>query len=400
MEEQEDFDNLYSSKLPNFAGNDWRALEGQLERHDLKRQLTRLMWALPAVGGIMLTVSSILYYQLNRTREQVKTLENRLVSAYQKIKVQPEISPQKVFLHDTVYRQVIVKQIVRVPFSNNLSNNQDNIYYEKYGENSTENQIITEREKYVGIHKLSGKEPVLSASNIKISNDFSKYKGEAFPEDSSITESHFSLIPKSVSIGLVGGIQKPLGDDFENSGGNEIGLRTVFGYHNSKGQERWGVVLDLQQSNLFFDNKKFDINKRERFEQLMGTPPTPRPNGTIPQLDRVEVRKSSSYKVGLGLRYNLLFSEKFKPYFGANWAIQIHNNDDIYYHYEDQSKPIISRAATIQMFGINAGANIFLTNRLAMNAEAYLQSQLNNTDLFDTPLILGGRVGVSYRFGN
>jgi len=43
MEEQEDFDNLYSSKLPNFANNDWRALEGQLERHDLKRQLKKLM---------------------------------------------------------------------------------------------------------------------------------------------------------------------------------------------------------------------------------------------------------------------------------------------------------------------------------------------------------------------
>ncbi|MCU0470786.1 MAG: hypothetical protein MUF58_19540 [Arcicella sp.] len=77
MEEQEDFDNLYSSKLPNFASNDWRALEGQLERHDLKRQLTRLMWALPAVGGIMLAVSSVLYYQLNKTREQV-SIRNKI----------------------------------------------------------------------------------------------------------------------------------------------------------------------------------------------------------------------------------------------------------------------------------------------------------------------------------
>jgi hypothetical protein len=403
MEEQDDFDNLYSSKLPNFANNDWRALEGQLERHDLKRQLRKLMWALPAVGGIMLAVSSVLYYQLNRTREQVKTLEYKLVNAYNQRQIQPDVSPQKIFIHDTIYKQVIIRQVVQENSYKKptLTNNQDNIYYEKYGENSTENQIITEREKFIGIHKLSGKNPVLSATNIGVTNDFAKYKGESFPEDSVVEENHFSLIPKSVSVGILVGALKPMGEDFENGGGHDIGFRAVLGYHNRQGLERWGVVLDFQQSNLYFDN-----DKRERLGHF-GAPPNPKPSTN---LKRIEVPEFSFYNIGLGLRYNLLFNEKFKPYFGMNWNIQLPNQYNIDYQYEDLSKVSNTNisVSTMHLLGLNLGANLAISKRLIATGEMYYKSQLSsnsssNQNPFNGTLpaqaILGGRVGISYRFG-
>lgn len=400
MEEQEDFDNLYSSKLPNFANNDWRALEGQLERHDLKRQLRKLMWALPAVGGIMLAVSSVLYYQLNRTREQVKTLETRLVNAYQQQRNLPEISPQKIFIHDTIYKQVIIKQIVRESFSQNpeLINNQNNIYYEKYGNNSTENQIITEREKFIDIHKLSGKSPVLSTTNIGVTNDFSKYKGESFPEDSVVEENRFSLIPKSVSIGINGGLQKAIGD-FSNQNGTAIGARTVLGYHNRKGQERWGIVLDYQQNNV-----SFDIDKKEDIDKL-GPPPktNTKPNGSNPRLEKVNVC-FSSYKLGLGVRYNLLFSDKVRPYFGTNWYVQIPTQGFGDYEFEDYLKPrkVFQQESMMHLLGVNAGANFFLTKNLVASGELFFQSQFLKEPniILNAPTVLGGQIGISYRFGN
>ena len=63
MDEQ-DFDKLYGSKLPDFTSSDWRMMEGALDRHDLKRKLTRLMWALPVLGSLLLGVSATLFYQL------------------------------------------------------------------------------------------------------------------------------------------------------------------------------------------------------------------------------------------------------------------------------------------------------------------------------------------------
>ncbi len=402
MEEQKDFDDLYSSKLPNFANNDWRALEGQLERHDLKRQLKKLMWALPAVGGIMLAVSSVLYYQLNRTKEQVNILENKLVRAYQQRQVQPDVSPQKIIIHDTIYRQVIIRQVVHEKTYKNpiLTNNQNNIYYEKYGENSTENQIFTEREKFVDIHKLSGKNLILSTTNIGVTNDFAKYKGESFPEDSVVEENHFSLIPKSASIGLLAGVLKPTGEDFENGGGHDIGLRAVLGYHNRQGLERWGIVLDFQQSNLYFEN-----DKREKFGHF-GTPPNPKP---FTNIKKIEVPQFSFYNLGLGLRYNLLFNEKFKPYFGLNWNIQLPNQYNIDYQYEDLSKISNSNIAisTMHLLGANVGANLALSNHLIATGEMYYKSQLSNSSngnlnqlngTLPSQAILGGRVGISYRF--
>jgi len=103
MEEKNDFDKLFGSNLPNFADKDWRNLEGQLDRHDLKKQFTRLLWALPALGGILITISGILYYQLNQTRQQVRTIENRLVRVFENKKKETDFSPQKIIIYDTIY---------------------------------------------------------------------------------------------------------------------------------------------------------------------------------------------------------------------------------------------------------------------------------------------------------
>ncbi len=400
MEEKNDFDKLFGSNLPNFADKDWRNLEGQLDRHDLKRQLTRLLWALPALGGILMTISGILYYQLNQTRQQVRTLENRLVSVYEHKKTDPEISPQKIIIHDTIYKQIVIRQTIKeIQTENqNFINNPNNIYYAKYGDNSTENQGITEREKFIGIHKLLGKNPVLGTNNWAINNDLSKYKVIEFPEDSLVEDNHFSLIPKSISVGALVGIQKPFGNNFEQGEGKDMGVRTVLGYHNSKGQERWGVVLDVQQSML-----AFDFNKRDEVEHFP-PPKNPRPNGKQP--NRLEIPKLSITKIGLGGRYNLLFSEKIKPYFGASWHIQLPALFDTDYHFDDQPRQAetLSQESITHLIGLNSGVNVMLSKHLALNGELYFQKPLtmeNNTiNNLATPNVLGGRLGVSYRFGN
>ena len=400
MEEKNDFDKLFGSNLPNFADRDWRNLQGQLDRHDLKKQITRLLWALPALGGILMAISGILYYQLKQTRQQVLTLENRLVSVYEHKKTESEISPQKIIIHDTIYRQVIIRQTIKeIQTENpNLTNNPNNIYYVKYGDNFTENQGGTEREKYIGIHGLLSKSPILDAHNIAINNDLLTYKIVEFPEDSSEENNHFSLIPNSVSVGALMGVQKPFGRSFERGEGKSVGFRTVLGYNNSKGQERWGVVLDVQKSTL-----SFDFNKRDDMEHFP-PPNNPRPNGKQP--NRLEIPKLSVIKIGLGGRYNLLFSEKIKPYFGASWNIQLPTFFDTDYHFDDQPKQDETRSqeSITHLIGLNTGINVMLSKHLALNGELYYQTPItlekNMINDVATPSILGGRVGVSYRFGN
>ena len=400
MEEKRDFDKLFGSNLPNFADKDWRNLEGQLERHDLKKQFVKLLWALPALGGILMAISGILYYQLNQTRQKVTLLENRLVRVYENKKAEPEISPQKIVIHDTIYKQIVIRRTIKEIQTENqdLTNNSNNIYYQKYGENFTENQGVMEREKYIGINKLSGKKPTLNASNFAVDTDLSKYKVIDFPEDSLEENNHFSLIPKSVSVGILGGIQKPTDNDFERGVGVNFGLRTVLGYNNSQGKERWGIVLDLQQSNL-----RFDYNKKDGIERFP-PPKQPKPNGKQP--NRLEVPKLLVTKIGIGGRYNLLFNEKIKPYFGASWYFQLPNIFNTGYHFDDQTKQDETRSqeSITHLLGLNTGVNFLISNRLILNGEIYYQTQLmkdnndRNNDIA-TPNVLGGRVGVSYRFG-
>jgi hypothetical protein len=399
MDEQ-DFDKLYSSKLPDFTSSDWRAMEGALDRHDLKRKLTRLMWALPVLGGLLLGVSATMFYQLKQTQNHVKNLESQLVSAYEKkpSKVE-EISPP-IIVHDTIYKHIVIRQIIRETLpenTNNLANNLNNIYYEKYDKTNTENQIVLEREKFIGLNELAGKDVVVNSTKMSKPKDFSSYKGEAFPEDSLIEENRFSIIPKSVTLSALAGVQQSEGDGFERAKGFNLGFRTVLGYHNSKGQERWGVVLDFQQNNYFLGYGK------DKFDHF-GTPPNPKPNGgQNSPLRKVEV-PLSSVQIGAGLRYNLLFSEKIKPYFGLNWSFEIPTHYDVEYSYEDPNinTQTIARSQQqmMHLLGGNVGLNVALSKRFALGGEVFFQSpisKITSTSDVNITNALGGRVGVSYR---
>jgi hypothetical protein len=401
MDEQ-DFDKLYGSKLPDFTSTDWRAMEGALDRHDLKRKLTRLMWALPVLGGLLLGVSATIFYQLKQTQNHVKNLESQLVSAYEKKPSQTSEIPPPIIVHDTIYKHIVVRQIVRERYpenTNNLANNLNNIYYEKYDKTNTENQIVLEREKFVGLNELSGKDVVVNETEMSKQKDFPTYKGEIFKEDSLLEENHFSLIPKSVTLGVLGGVQQLEGDEFERGKGFNLGFRTVLGYHNSKGQERWGIVLDVQQNNF-----ALGYDKKEKFERF-GPPPNPRPvGGNPPPIRKVEIPRFSSVQIGAGLRYNLLFSEKIKPYFGLNWNFQIPTRYDVEYSYEDpniNTQTIVkSQQTMMHLLGGNVGLNVQLSKRFAFGGEVFYQSpisKITSATEVNLPNALGGRVGVSYR---
>lgn len=396
MEEQ-DFDRLFGSQLPNFAGSDWREMEGRLERRDLKRKITRLLWALPSMAGIMLAVSAVLYHRLDQTQQKVKELETRLVNIHSR-KVQPDTIIQKTVVYDTIYQKVIVpRQFVEVSTEKKaLSNNQNNIYYAKYDKKSTGEDSLIEREKYVGIHSLKAKKPTFFASNIETTDSIKTPQILTFEEDSVEMESHFSLIPKSVSAGILGGIQMPIGDEYEHGGGSQIGFRTVLGYHNSKGQERWGVVLDFQKNNLSFENNEEEAWKKFGNGGGFGG------SGKHPK--KVDIPKYSAYQMGVGFRYNLLFSDTFKPYFGANWSVQIPNHYNINYYFEDPlntQSETGQQAAIVNLFGVNAGVNYQFSKHILASAEVYFQGQaLKNPNPLDAPAILGARLGIHYRFGN
>lgn len=397
MDEQ-DFDKLYGSKLPDFTSTDWRMMEGALDRHDLKRKLTKLMWALPVLGGLLLGVSATLFYQLKQTQNHVKTLENQLVSIYEKKPSRiDEMPPPPIIVHDTIYKHVVMKQTVRETTSDN--SNLTNTYYEKYDKTITENQIVLEREKFIGLNELAGKNVAVNPTIMSTLRDFSTYRGETFPGDSSVEENHFSIIPKSVTVGALGGIQQLDGDEFERGKGFNLGFRTILGYNNSKGQERWGIVLDIQQNNFLLG-----YDRKEKFNRF-GTPPNPRPNGgQTPPLRKVEIPKFSTVQIGAGLRYNLLFSDKIKPYFGLDWSFQIPTHYDIEYSFEDPNiipeRIAKSQQSTMQLLGGNVGLNVSLSKRFSLGGELFYQSPISKiTSASDVniPNALGGRVGVSYR---
>ena len=401
MDEQ-DFDKLYGSKLPDFTSADWRNMEGALDRHDLKRKLTKLMWALPVLGGLLLGVSATLFYQLKQTQNHVKTLENQLVNVYEKKPSRTdETLSAAIIVHDTVYKHIMMRQIIRETLleNTNLTNNLNNNYYEKYDKTNTENQIVLEREKFIGLNELTGKDVVMNSTTMKNQKDFSTYKGETISEDSLIEEKHFSIIPKSVTVGVLGGIQRLDGDEFERGKGFNLGFRTVLGYNNSKGQERWGIVLDVQQNNFLLG-----YDRKEKFDRF-GTPPNPRLNGgQTPPLRKVEIPQFSTVQIGAGLRYNLLFSEKIKPYFGLNWGFQIPTHYDIEYSFEDPNispqSIAKSQQSVVYLLGGNAGFNYQFSKRLSAGGEIFFQSpisKLTSASDINMPNALGGRVGVSYR---
>ena len=390
MDEQ-DFDKLYSSKLPDFTSSDWRMMEGALDRHDLKKKLTRLMWALPVLGVLLLGVSATLFYQLKQTQNNVRNLESQLVSVYEKKPIKIDETPPPIILHDTIYKNIIIRQIVREtnPENTNLANNPNNIYYEKYDKTNTENQIVVlEREKIIGLNELEGKVVVVNTTKMSKPKDFSAYKGGIIPEDSLVADNNFSLIPKSVTVSVLGGLQQSQIQDDEHGGrGANINLRTVLGYNNGKGQERWGLVLDFQQSNTF--RGKNDPNG------YGGKPPRGNPN-------RVE-KVSSLTQFNIGLRYNLLFNKKIEPYFGVNWGFQIPIRNYREYHTDNQPNVPIDvidepqQTASQQILGVNLGVNLKVLRRLSVNGEMFYQTPISTANNLLESNTVGGRIGVSYR---
>lgn len=388
MKEQ-DFDNLFGSKLPDFTGHDWRDLEGRLDRHDLQRKLVRLMWALPMVGAVLLGLSAVLYHQLTQTQKQVKDLESKLVTSHTTgtagIVMRDSIR-QKVFVYDTVYQNVVKKRTkyITVP---------ENVYYQK----PAEEQVIVERNKFLDLNKLDVRNILLNASNGQYKYAISPPKMDSATEDSVIEQSKFSLIPKSVTIGLLAGYNQPSGSIFKSGDGSVLGFRTVLGYNNRKGMERWGLVLDFQKNALTFQSGPGDAER-------VGIPHVNPPNFP-PRLRQAQIKEFSSYQLGAGIRYNLLFSEKFRPYFGLSWAMQLPSKYVIDYQFEDVrdwhleniSKTFDSSLPAItNIFGTNLGFNYQFSNHFSMGLELYYQTQFTN--FIQTPALIGGKGGLSYRF--
>ncbi len=396
MDEQ-DFDRLFGSQLPNFAGSDWREMEGRLERRDLKRKITKLMWAIPSVAIIMFGVSAVLYYHLNQTEQKVKDLENRLAAVHKKYLSTPDTIIQKTIVYDTIYQNVTAtKAIAKVPKNiEHLLQNQSNAYLEEYDNKFTEDQYFVEREKYIGLNKLNFKSPVLFTSTLDKKNMIEAYKAAEVEEDSFVTKNRFSLIPKSVSIGSLVGLQIPMSSILEKGGGTQIGFRTVLGYHNSQGLERWGVVIDFQKNNLYFENHKAD-----GFGRFDGGPF----GGGKKPFKKVDVPAFRAYQIAVGLRYNLLFNQKFKPYFGLNWSVQIPNQYKVNYYFDDPTndQSTSNKQATIaNLLGGNVGATFQFSKHFLASTEVQFQTQtLKNPNPLDAPPTLGVKVGVHYRFGN
>jgi hypothetical protein len=104
------------------------------------------------------------------------------------------------------------------------------------------------------------------------------------------------------------------------------------------------------------------------------------------------------------LRYNLLFSEKIKPYFGLNWSFEIPTHYDVEYSYDDpniNTQTIAkSQQQMMHLLGGNVGLNVQLSKRFALGGEVFFQSpisKITSTSDVNIPNALGGRVGVSYR---
>lgn len=391
--DDQDFDKVFGSQLPNFASSDWRDMEGRLERNDLKRKITKLMWTIPIMGGVMASVVAIMYYHLYKTQNQVKELENKLVLIHSK-HFQPLTEKKPIILYDTIYRKIIIntQTIVQKP---SLAISPDNTYYSEYDKNFTENQQYLEREKYVGVKRLNLKDTHLNSDSSFQMPVINTYPAIIQEEDSIVEENHFSLIPKSITTGVLGALQKPIGDDYGHAAGGQVGIRTVLGYYNKHGKERWGIVIDLSRNNLSFDSNKDNV-----FERFNGIEP-PKPYGSSYKPKQIDISTFSTYQIELGMRYNLLFSERFKPYFGLNWNIQVPDWYKVEYFYDNpvnnttdaNVQPNISHSISA-----NIGSTYTLSNKLSTSAELFYQSKILQPSNYLNPMgIFGARVSLNYR---
>lgn len=398
---EQDFDKLFGSQLPELADKNWGKLQDKLQNFNLERRLSRLVWALWGLGmfgGLMMAATGGMYYQMAQNKQKVKDLENSLVAVQPQNYFKQDTIHQKVIIHDTIYRTSIyhTKTIDGLKLNPNyIAQNQgnDNVYYQQNENAINQASTIIERDKYVGLQLISAKKTIFDKFKYTLKKIINP---DSLAEDSVVNIPKFSLIPASVQVGLTGGYQQSDGAIFQSGNGVELGFRTVLGYYNRKGRERWGVVLDFHHHDLNFDVKEA--------EQGVVSIPKMLPQQTDAYVKGATVKAYSAYQLGLGLRYNLLFSTKIKPYFGLNWAAQFPQNYVVDYLVEERVGKEESHklqtydtnlATMLHIFGGNVGVNYQISPRFSTGLEVYYQSQFSQSP--NTPNILGGRLGINYR---
>jgi len=398
---EQDFDKLFGSQLPNLADKNWGKLQSKLQNFNLERRLSRLvwvLWGLGAFGGLMMATTGIMYYQMAQNQQKVKNLENYLVAIPKNNYLKLDTIHQKVIIHDTIYQTTIfhTKTIDGLKLNTNVvaqSQGNDNVYYQKNETITNQESSVIERNKYLNLHLMNAKNTMFD----KFKFTFKKIVNpDSLMEDSVIVVPKFSLIPATVTMGLTGGYQQSDGAIFQSGNGVELGFRTVFGYDNKNGQERWGVVLDFHHYDLDFDVKEA--------EEGVVSIPKMLPQQTDAYVKGATVKSYSAYQLSLGLRYNLLFNNKFKPYFGLNWATQFPQDYIVDYLVEervgkDERHKLQTYNANLptilNIWGGNVGINYQISSRFSTGLEVYYQSQFTQSP--NTPNLLGGRFGINYR---
>lgn len=396
--EGHDFDKLFGSKLPDLADKNWSKLETKLEKFNLERKLAKLIWALWGLGGLsglLLGITGILYYQSSLHEEQLSSLKRNIALSNHQSYLKADTIYRKIILYDTVYQTVSIqsKKVAKEQAFADVTTGKykETISADPDLESTTARN--TEFQQTKDLAALNGKEAFFNPIQANLSPF--EFHNEV---DSSETTTTFSLKPASVNIGFIAGYGQLFGELFGFGNGLQAGVRTQLGYNNRSGKERWGVILDVQRSIFSFDPRG---NGR-----LKNRVPNNLPNITDPRLNEAHVQALAAYQVGIGFRYNLLFSSKVKPYLGINWAIQLPSYYTVHYSLdasgnqvsEDYDKTYNTNLAAIpNILGANVGLNYQLSPRLSTGLEVYFQSQLAREAT--TPDVLGGRLGLHYRLG-
>jgi hypothetical protein len=396
------FDNLFGSQLPDLADKNWGKLQGKLEQFNLQRKLAKIVLILYGLGifsGLMMGLAGVMYYQMAQNAEKTKKIEMALVSSYQKKYYAKDTIHQKIIVHDTVYRTTVIvakerKNNYSDPYLNQQNLHNQNVYYQKSDEASKQETIFVEREKYLDLKRINAKESRFNQMRLAGLN---LIKIDSINPDTVMNVPKFSLKPNSVSVGLMGGYQIPSGTTFQMGDGFDYGVRTVLGYNNRKGQERWGIVFEVQKIKYLFNNEEVQRG-------VFNLPPNISPLSDS-QIKGGNMKEISTYQLGLGLRYNLLFNSNLQPYFGLNWSVQIPNSYQVSYLIEDKvdqkEKRIVSSYDNLKpifnILGANVGINYNLSNRFSGGLELYYQKQ--NLSTIETPKVIGTRFTLNYRLG-
>lgn len=396
--EGHDFDKLFGSKLPDLADKNWSKLETKLEKFNLERKLAKLilaLWGLGSISGLLLGITGILYYQSTLHDEEINNLKRHIASNSHKTYLKLDTIYRKTIMYDTVYQTVSI-QSKKTTKEQDVTDVTPREYKETVSEVlDLEKQLASNREyqQTKDLTALDGKDVVFNPIQAHL-NPFEFHH----VVDSSETTTTFSLKPASVNIGFIAGYGQLFGELFGFGNGLQTGIRTHLGYNNRSGKERWGVILDIQRTIFSFEPRN-DGRLKNRI-------PNNLPTIIDPRLNEAHVQALAAYQVGIGFRYNLLFSSKVKPYLGINWAIQLPSYYKVHYSLdasgnqvsEDYDKTYNTNLAAIpNIWGVNMGLNYQLSPRLSTGLEVYFQSQVARETT--TPDVVGGRLGLHYRLG-